>query len=261
MHAESNGRRALDFLATTTNAIDLIISDVRMPQINGLDLLKAVRMGVPGISRHTTFALLTGYSDKDVVASAFSFDVDCFLIKPISARAIRERISQVMATDRPLKTPVDYHALADDRPAALAPWVEAGINLASEVGMGSEFDDSFAARGGTTAVDHDEPGDIGQSSSYNADDPNVSYEDGWSSDGRARVDGDGARDFVSEDGGRRMKVNLTDVREGAVLAEPIRMSDGQLVLDAGYKLDQRIVDRLIDLSALDKVLEQIVIEL
>ena len=38
-----NGRDALDVLAAEKNAIDLILADWNMPEMNGLDLLKRVR--------------------------------------------------------------------------------------------------------------------------------------------------------------------------------------------------------------------------
>lgn len=112
--AVENGNLALDVLTAATRSFDLIICDFRMPRMNGLELLKAVRKGVPGVARDIPFAMLTSHADKPVVGKAFELDVDCFLIKPIAAATMRERLTRVMASDRPIKAPFDYHEIDVD---------------------------------------------------------------------------------------------------------------------------------------------------
>ncbi|MDF1792421.1 MAG: response regulator [Thalassobaculaceae bacterium] len=113
--AVENGNLALDVLTTATRSFDLIICDFRMPKMNGLELLKAIRKGVPGVARDIPFAMLTSHADKPVVGLAFELDVDCFLIKPITAATMRERLTRVMASDRTIKKPFDYYEIDTDR--------------------------------------------------------------------------------------------------------------------------------------------------
>lgn len=117
VQAVENGNQALDNLTAATRSFDLIICDFRMPKMNGLELLKAIRKGVPGVARDIPFAMLTSHADKPVVGLAFELDVDCFLIKPITAATMRERLTRVMSTDRPIKAPFDYHEIDTDRVA------------------------------------------------------------------------------------------------------------------------------------------------
>lgn len=112
-----DGNQALDHLTAATRSFDLIVCDFRMPKMNGIELLKAIRKGAPGVARDIPFAMLTSHADKPVVGLAFELDVDCFLIKPITAATMRERLTRVMSTDRPIKAPFDYHEVNTDRVA------------------------------------------------------------------------------------------------------------------------------------------------
>ena len=89
----ANGKEALGYLR---GGVDLIISDFNMPEMHGLELLKAVRTGQHGIERATTFAMLTAYSDKHLVDTALALDVNAFLVKPVSKQALAERLDQML---------------------------------------------------------------------------------------------------------------------------------------------------------------------
>lgn len=89
----ADGKEALRILAI---GVDFIISDFNMPELHGLQLLKAVRTGQHNIARATPFTLLTGYSDKNLVDVALALDVNAFLVKPVSKRAFTARIGQVL---------------------------------------------------------------------------------------------------------------------------------------------------------------------
>ena len=67
-----------------------------MPELHGLQLLKAVRTSQYGITRATPVTLLTGYSDKSLVDVALALDVNAFLVKPVSKGAFSARITQVL---------------------------------------------------------------------------------------------------------------------------------------------------------------------
>ena len=115
-----DGQQATDMLTSATRSFDLVICDFKMPAMNGLELLKLVRRGLPGVARDLPFALLTSHSDKAIVGAAFELDVDCIMIKPVTAATMRGRITRVMATDRPIKAPFDYHDNAPDGVGAAA---------------------------------------------------------------------------------------------------------------------------------------------
>lgn len=66
VHVAKSGREALDFLEQ--QAIDLIISDQRMPKMTGVELLEKVRARFPEIIR----MVLTGYSDLQAIIDAIN---------------------------------------------------------------------------------------------------------------------------------------------------------------------------------------------
>ena len=119
--AAENGNRAVDLLSTADRSFGLIVCDFRMPRMNGIELLKRVRVGLAGVARDTAFAMLTSYSDKPIVGLAFKLDVDCFLTKPTTAANMRNRLQRVMSTDRFIKPPFDYHEVFIDNVEDLEP--------------------------------------------------------------------------------------------------------------------------------------------
>jgi two-component system chemotaxis response regulator CheY len=73
---------------------DLIISDYNMPEMDGLELLRAVR-GHPVI-RKIPFILLTGRGDRELVVKAAQAGVNNYLVKPFTAEILRTKIEQVV---------------------------------------------------------------------------------------------------------------------------------------------------------------------
>ncbi|MCR9254607.1 MAG: response regulator [Alphaproteobacteria bacterium] len=98
-----DGREALTAIVDASERTDFILSDFQMPNMNGLELLKSIRMGVRGVDNKIAFGLLTGYSDKEIVGAAFRLDVDCFLTKPVSQAVLEQRLTTVLAEDRVLR--------------------------------------------------------------------------------------------------------------------------------------------------------------
>ena len=77
-------------------AISLIISDFNMPNLDGLALLRAVRVHPP-ISK-TAFIMLTGRGDKDLVQRAVQYGVNNFLVKPFTIANLLEKVTAVFGS-------------------------------------------------------------------------------------------------------------------------------------------------------------------
>lgn len=76
-----------------TDRVHLIISDFNMPEMDGLQLLEAVR-GDPIINK-TVFIMLTGSSDRELVQKAAALGVNNYLVKPFAPAALKEKIERV----------------------------------------------------------------------------------------------------------------------------------------------------------------------
>ena len=89
----ANGQEALDILKRESS-ISLIISDIMMPRMSGLELLEKVRAN-PTL-RHLPFLLLTAMSENTAQQQAFNLGVDYFLSKPFEPEELYTRISSMM---------------------------------------------------------------------------------------------------------------------------------------------------------------------
>jgi two-component system chemotaxis response regulator CheY len=72
----------------------LIISDLNMPMLDGLGLLRAVR-GSEAL-KDTAFIILTSRGDGDLVRQAMELRVNNYLTKPFSVDGLRRKVEAVM---------------------------------------------------------------------------------------------------------------------------------------------------------------------
>lgn len=85
-----DGEQALQMLAGET--ADVILADVMMPRLNGLDLLKTIKDKTP----NQVVVIMTGYADKDVILRALKSDADDFITKPINLLQLKTTIDRVL---------------------------------------------------------------------------------------------------------------------------------------------------------------------
>jgi len=89
----ANGTDALASMAR--HAPDLIVSDLMMPDISGLDLCRRVRAD-PALSDRP-FVLVTSHKDEATRRAAFAAGVDGFLTKPIDSRRLSALVSRLLS--------------------------------------------------------------------------------------------------------------------------------------------------------------------
>ncbi|WP_044915142.1 response regulator transcription factor [Butyrivibrio sp. WCE2006] len=70
---------------------DLVITDIQMPEMDGLDMLEAIKN--EGIKCHSI--ILTGYAEFDYAKRAISYGADDYLLKPITVDDVNRVISVV----------------------------------------------------------------------------------------------------------------------------------------------------------------------
>jgi len=80
-----SGKEALDKMSD--NDYDVIVSDYRMPEMDGLELLNIVKKKYPNIKR----LLLTGQSEKEIFDKAVEMD-NIYLPKPCSLEELVRKI-------------------------------------------------------------------------------------------------------------------------------------------------------------------------
>ncbi len=84
-----NGRDALDQLVDTS--VSLIISDIRMPEMDGISLLKQLRND----NNTTPFLMLTTFDDTELFINAVAAGCNGFLLKDITKEKLHHAIDVV----------------------------------------------------------------------------------------------------------------------------------------------------------------------
>ena len=79
----------IDYLSTNDNVdIVLILSDINMPGMNGLELLKIIKEKTP----EQKVFMITGYSDEHNYKTAVEYGADDYLTKPLDFSGLKEKI-------------------------------------------------------------------------------------------------------------------------------------------------------------------------
>lgn len=81
-----NGQEALQLL--DHQSVDLVLVDVMMPVMNGLDLLQSIKEQDP----EQLVIVMTGYADKDIILRALKAHADDFIHKPINLLQLKTSI-------------------------------------------------------------------------------------------------------------------------------------------------------------------------
>jgi two-component system chemotaxis response regulator CheY len=80
--------------ALKSQKIDVIISDWNMPNMSGLELLKAVKAD-PELAS-TPFLMVTAEALQDNVVAAVKAGVNNYIVKPFTAEVLNEKIVKIM---------------------------------------------------------------------------------------------------------------------------------------------------------------------
>jgi two-component system, chemotaxis family, chemotaxis protein CheY len=76
------------------NEVDFIISDWNMPNMSGLELLKAVRADA-GLNK-TPFLMVTAEALQDNVIAAVKAGVSNYIVKPFTAEVLNSKIEKIL---------------------------------------------------------------------------------------------------------------------------------------------------------------------
>jgi len=73
--------------------VDFIISDWNMPNMTGLDLLKAVR--ADDATKAMPFLMVTAEAEKESIVTAVKAGVNNYVVKPFKAEVLQEKIEKI----------------------------------------------------------------------------------------------------------------------------------------------------------------------
>ena len=84
---------------------DLLITDIKMPFMDGLTLAKVAKKEIPGLK----VVILSGYDDFNYAKQAINIGVEDYLLKPITKNALIERLIEIRSRYEHEKTQKEYY--------------------------------------------------------------------------------------------------------------------------------------------------------
>jgi YesN/AraC family two-component response regulator len=69
---------------------DIVVSDIRMPKMNGLEMARAIR----GLQPEARIILTTAFSDQEFLLEAIGVGINCYIMKPIDAERLAAAVAQ-----------------------------------------------------------------------------------------------------------------------------------------------------------------------
>ena len=205
-----NGEQVIKALNKGPGRVDVLISDWNMLPVNGIDLLRGIRMGAyENIARDHPFIMLTGHASPEIVKPALALDVDGYLVKPVSTDKLKQTIERALGRQWTPKAPEVY------------------------------------ARIGTRKVDQEQQ-EANEPPSPSVvsltGHPKKEWLEEKIAEIRAAAKADmGAFVYVADKAKREPLVN---VMPGQILVEDIKSDDGTLLMSSGTTLQQTLLDRL-----------------
>ena len=84
-----NGKEAFEIYKK--NPVDIIITDINMPIISGLELIEKIR----NLNNNTRFIILSGYEDFNYAKKAIKYGVDNYILKPIDEEELTNTLKKI----------------------------------------------------------------------------------------------------------------------------------------------------------------------
>lgn len=85
-----SGEEALDYLNEHVHEAVLILSDINMPGMSGLELLEKIKSNY--LEPPPVVMMITAYGDAENYATAKRLGADDFLTKPVDFKALKEKL-------------------------------------------------------------------------------------------------------------------------------------------------------------------------
>lgn len=91
VYEASNGKELIDFLETTTEHPDIILTDLKMPLLNGVEATKLIHVNFPNIK----IIALSSYDSKSFVANMIDLGAVSYLVKNATPQELLKTIREV----------------------------------------------------------------------------------------------------------------------------------------------------------------------
>ncbi len=86
-----DGEKGLELYFKNKNNIDVIVSDINMPNLNGIDLLKSIRKE----NKEIPFILSSAYTETEYLLESIKYNVSEYIPKPIDIKDMLSKIANL----------------------------------------------------------------------------------------------------------------------------------------------------------------------
>lgn len=93
-----DGSNALAIVTRPGTSIDVILCDLEMPKMNGLEFVRQLRSSHLAPNPKVPVLIVTGHSEEGNVREAVQLGINGFLVKPISKKALEQRIKKALSS-------------------------------------------------------------------------------------------------------------------------------------------------------------------
>ncbi|MGZ8271085.1 MAG: EAL domain-containing protein [Methylophilus sp.] len=107
-----NAQAAIDLFGTTQ--FDLVMTDIFMPDMNGLEFVKRIRTGKTLAKANSRIIVLSGVVESKVVGIGLALNVNGFIVKPLIPNVVDDKIRGVIAHPSRTQNGIAYETIATD---------------------------------------------------------------------------------------------------------------------------------------------------
>ncbi len=100
VHGVTSGTAALEYLEANADAVDIVLLDIKMPGMDGIETLRRIKESHPGIE----VIVVTGHASQEFARLGRELGAFDHLVKPIRLEAILERIAAASRHRRPTES-------------------------------------------------------------------------------------------------------------------------------------------------------------
>ncbi len=91
-----DGQEGIDLMKKGSNLLQvgLIITDIRMPKVNGVEAIDYIKANAPSIP----IMVITGYPDTELAVNLLQKGVNEFLVKPVEKDTLLSKVSATLSS-------------------------------------------------------------------------------------------------------------------------------------------------------------------
>ena len=96
----SNGEEGIELMKKGSNLLQvgLIITDIRMPKVNGVEAIEYIKANAPSIP----IMVVTGYPDAELAVELLQKGVKDYLVKPIEKDKLLSKVAAILSSNKDL---------------------------------------------------------------------------------------------------------------------------------------------------------------